>query len=197
MLAGQTVKSFRVCAFASERPENVRKVLLDERYLSLHREFYIIQRCAGPKIRRDAGEYPAASFLVHQTTRAVDGVHDDSPHNIRLSSSARQNNLTIFQTLGDKQHRRNRRHLTLEEFNEHFFADTIECEDRVAFLLAYHLCHLAQRRAFASLNHCGTNLLVQLPHWPKQLSNVVHFRELLLFVMDVGLRAQLSGLLIR
>src|ERR1044071_82077 len=135
MLTGEAIEPFGVGSFASEGPHNVGKMLLDERYLSLYRQFDIVQGCVGTAIRRYAGKYPAASFLVHQTARAVDWIHDNPPHDVRLSGPARQNNLTIFQSFGDEQHGRNRRDFMLKELDQHFFADTIEREDRIALLL--------------------------------------------------------------
>src|SRR5205085_5302741 len=40
-LARQTVQTFGPRAFAAHRPERVVKVLFDERYFYLHREFYV------------------------------------------------------------------------------------------------------------------------------------------------------------
>src|SRR5215211_1462130 len=137
MLTCQTVEPFRVGSFATEGPKNVGKMLFDQRYLGLHRKLDVAQISTWTTIGRHTREYPAAAFLVHQTARAVDRIDDDSPHDIRFSGPTRQNNLTTFQTLGDQQHWRNRRHFTFEEFDQHFFADAIEREDRIAFLLTH------------------------------------------------------------
>src|SRR5215470_12947797 len=98
-------------------------MLLREWYLSLQSELDVFQTRIRTTIRSDTGQYPAAAFLVHQTTRPVDRIHDDAPNDVRLSRPTRQNDLTITQSFGDEQDRRGRRHFALDKINQHLFAN--------------------------------------------------------------------------
>ena len=76
---GQPVEAFGVRALTSHRPEAIRQVLLDERYLGLNRQLNIAQICLSPAIWRHAGQHPGAAFLIHQAARAIDRIDNDSP----------------------------------------------------------------------------------------------------------------------
>src|SRR6185369_9717810 len=77
-LAGDAIEAGRGHAAASDGPQLVGQVLLDERYLRLHRELDVRQRArAGP--RRDTRKDPGGALLVHEATRSIDRVYDDRP----------------------------------------------------------------------------------------------------------------------
>ena len=86
-LARQPVEALRLRAFAPQRPQLIRQVLLHQRNLRLHRQHDVPQRRGRPAIGRHAGEHPRAALLVHQAARAVDRVDDDPPVGRRLVAS--------------------------------------------------------------------------------------------------------------
>src|SRR5687767_2947781 len=182
VFAGQPIEPFSLKSLTAKRPQNVRQVLLRERYFCLDGELDVIQPRIRTTIWCDAGEYPTAALLIHQATRSVDRIHNDAPNSIRLLRPARQNDLAVFQPLGDEHQRRVWRHFSLEEVDQQLFAHTIEREDRIALLFADDGCKLVQSRAFTGFDNRSANLFVQPTHWLKKLPNVV--RRLLRHFID-------------
>ena len=71
-LASNAVIAFGYDAFATNGPERIGEMLLDQRNLCLHRQFDVPQARLWATIGRDAGEYPGATLLKHQAVCAID-----------------------------------------------------------------------------------------------------------------------------
>src|SRR6185369_595011 len=95
VLTRYAIESFRVKSLATNSPKHVGEMLLHERYLGLDGELNVFQARLWTTIRSDTSEYPAAAFLIHQTARAIDWIHDNAPNNIRLCGAARNNYLSV------------------------------------------------------------------------------------------------------
>ena len=80
-------------------------MLLNKRDLGLDRKFNVAADGVVAAIRSNAGQYPRASFLIHQAASAVDRIDDDAPDGVGFVCSSRQNDLSVFQAFGDENDR--------------------------------------------------------------------------------------------
>src|SRR5712692_9390021 len=147
-LARQTVETFGLCPVSARRPGAVRKMLLDEWYLRLNRQLNIREPRLFSAIAGHASQNPSAAFLVHQAARSIDRVNDDAPDCLGFGKTARQHDLTLWQSFGNQNNRSQRSNLALEEINQLFLADSINLIDRIAGFLPGHRGKRLQRRTF-------------------------------------------------
>ena len=87
--ARQPIVATSLQSLPANRPELVRKMLLEERDLGLHGEDDVRQARLDAAIRRDAREHPGAALLVHQAARAVERIDEQPPATITLTRTVR------------------------------------------------------------------------------------------------------------
>src|ERR1035437_9667754 len=116
-------------------PNGIRQMLLNERYLGLDRKLYVMQICVLTAIWCNAGQYPRATFLIHQAPRAVDRVDDDTPYGIGRNGSTWQDDLAAVQAFGDQGDRNLRSDLPLKKIEQEFFAHSVHGKYRVALAI--------------------------------------------------------------
>src|SRR5215218_9618190 len=127
----EAIDSPRLDALASHGPQLIAQMLFDERNLRLHREDDVAQPGLRAAIRRETGEDPRRSLLVHQAARPVDRIDEQTPPAVALCGAARQHESTRRQSLGYQHERLLKREL-LEPGDERLFAHPVYGVDGIA-----------------------------------------------------------------
>src|SRR5258708_15588910 len=130
-LSCHSIKSLALCSRAFESPKHITQVLLDERYFCLHGKLDIGERGLFTAIFSYTGQNPSTAFLVHQASCPIDRISDNLPACIGFPCSARENYLSIGESLRNQDDGGLRRDCSFKKIDDNFFPHPVHPASRI------------------------------------------------------------------
>ncbi len=133
-LSREPIATLRARALSRNRPERIGEMLLQERDLGLDGELDVRERRCRAPVRRDTGQNPGASLLIHEAAGAIDGIDQDPEGGVVRRSVVRNDRV-----LSPSAMRRTgfRKRESPEEVEDRRLAHAVDGVDRVALVVLH------------------------------------------------------------
>jgi len=128
-----------------------------------------------PTIWRNPRQNPCRSLLVHQPTRAINGVNDDDVREIVVVYASGKVAYARFSQAFSNQSKRHHGTQCRKLFDEDSLGDPINCKYRISAFFGVDMRQLFERTVLARTDHCIANMCMDLLYVFAELTFDAHW----------------------